>query len=314
MKPEKETREMKKRLRHSGMVEHTGPSRIIFNVLNYTFMIVFGFICVVPIWHVLMASISDPQLLMSSSGVLLKPLGKVTMDGYKLVMKNQNILTGYRNTLIYVLITTVIMALGTLIAGYLVSRKYLKLAKPLTLFIMFTMMFSGGMIPSYMVINKLHMLNTIWAAILPGCLNAFYIMMMKSAFEGLPESYEESAKLDGAGPITILFKILVPLVKANIAVVVMFNVITQWNSWFNASIYMPQTRNLWPLQLFMREILINNDSSKIVTAADAAKASSYTGNLVKYCVTIVGTLPLLVAYPFAQKYFVAGVQMGGVKG
>lgn len=296
------------------MVEKRSVSRVIFNIFNYGFMVLFSFICLIPIWHVAMASISDPRLLMASKGVLLKPLGEITWDGYAMVLTNKSIITGYVNTLFYVFATTVIMTLGTLVAGFLLSRQNFKLKGPLGIGIMFTMMFSGGLIPSYMVVRGLGMTNTRWAMLIPGVLNAFYIMMLKSAFEQLPGSYEESAKLDGAGPLTILFRILVPLLKATIAVVVMFNVIQQWNSWFNASIYLTKTREYWPLQLFMREILINNDSSKMATSLDAEKASSFVGNLVKYCVTMVGTLPLLCAYPFAQKYFVTGVQMGGVKG
>lgn len=208
------------------------------------------------------------------------------------------------------------MTLGTLISGFLLSRKNFKLKGPLAAMIMFTMMFSGGLIPGYMVVRSLGMINTRWAVIVPGVLNAFYIMMMKSAFEQLSDAYEESAKLDGAGPLTILFRILVPLVKANIAVIVMFNVVQQWNSWFTASIYLPKARDFWPLQLFMREILIQNDASKVATnisGEEASQAASFVGNLVKYCVTIVGTLPVMCAYPFAQKYFVTGVQIGGVK-
>ncbi len=297
------------------MVEKLTPSRVIFNILNYGFMIFFGFICIIPLWHVLMASLSNPRLLMSSTGVLFAPLGEITLAGYKLVLSNDSILTGYANTLLYVAVTTVIMLLGTLIAGFLLSRKNFKLQKPLAVMIMFTMMFSGGLIPSYMVVRSLGMINTRWAVLIPGVLNAFYIMMMKSSFEQLPGAYEESAKIDGAGPLTILFVILVPLLKATIAVLIMFNVIMQWNSWYYASIYLPKARELWPLQLFMREILIKNDNAaKMVSSEDAKEASDFINNLVKYCVTIVGTLPLLCAYPFAQKYFVQGVQMGGVKG
>lgn len=296
------------------MVEKLTPSRVVFNILNYGFMIVFGFICIIPIWHVLMASISDPRMLMANAGVLLAPLGKATMAGYRMVLTNQNILIGYRNTLLYVLATSVIMVLGSLVGGYLLSRKNFKLAVPMTIFIMVTMMFSGGLIPSYMVTKSLGMINTPWAVILPGSINAFYIMMMKSAFEQLPGAYEESATIDGAGPLRILFQILMPLLKATVAVIIMFNVIMQWNSWFNASIYLPKRRDLWPLALFMREVLINNDTSKMATSTDAENASNFVANLVKYCVTIVGTLPILCAYPFAQKYFVTGVQMGGVKG
>lgn len=298
------------------MAEKLSVSRVIFNIINYTFLGLFALICLLPVWHVVMASISDPRLLMSSSGVLLKPLGEITFEGYKLVLNNQSIIRGYLNTFLYVITTTIIMTLGTLISGFLLSRKNFKLKGPLAAMIMFTMMFSGGLIPGYMVVRSLGMINTRWAVIVPGVLNAFYIMMMKSAFEQLSDAYEESAKLDGAGPLTILFRILVPLVKANIAVIVMFNVVQQWNSWFTASIYLPKARDFWPLQLFMREILIQNDASKVATnisGEEASQAASFVGNLVKYCVTIVGTLPVMCAYPFAQKYFVTGVQIGGVK-
>ncbi len=296
------------------MVEKLTPGRVIFNILNYGFMILFGIACVLPLWHVLMASVSDPRMLMSASGILFRPLGDITMDGYRMVLANPSIITGYINTILYVLITTVIMIAGSVIGGFLLSRRELKLKGLLAIFLLITMMFGGGMIPSYMVIKGLGILNTRWAVILPGCMNAFYIMMMKSAFDQLSPSYEESAKLDGAGPLTIMVRILLPMLQANVAVIVMFNVIMQWNSWFNASIYLPKSRDLWPLALYMREVLINNDTAKMASSLDAEQAADYTANLVKYCVTVVGTLPLLCAYPFAQKYFVAGVQMGGVKG
>lgn len=296
------------------MIEKNTPSRILFNVLNYGFMALFAVACIMPIWHVVMASISEPRVLMGTSGILWKPVGEITMKGYQLVMKNANILIGYGNTILYVLWNAVVGTVCTMVAGFLVSRKDFKLQIPLLLFIMFTMMFSGGLIPTYQVMRSLKLINSRWVMMIPGLMNAFYIVMMKSAFEQLSPSYEESAKLDGAGPLTILFRILVPLVKANIAVIVMFTVVMQWNSWYPASIYLPKMREYWPLQLFMREILIQNDTAKILTATDAASKADMTSNLVRYCVTVVGTLPILCAYPFAQKYFVQGATLGGVKG
>lgn len=296
------------------MINKNTKSRIIFNIFNYGFMIFFAVVCFIPIWHVVMASISDPRLLMSASGLILKPLGKVTLEGYKMVIQSKDIISGYANTLIYVVATAVAGTLLTAIAGYLISRKNFKLAKPLTLFIIFTMMFNGGIIPTYMVIRSLGILNSRWAIILPSLMNAYFIIIMKSSFEQLSGSYEESAKLDGARPITILFKILLPLVKPTLVVIIMFSVITQWNSWYSASIYLPRARGLWPLQLFMREMLIQNDTSKIMAnLTDTNAVVNMTGNLVKYCVTVVGTLPILCAYPFAQKYFVTGITLGGVK-
>ena len=296
------------------MIEKNTPGRIFFNIVNYGFMALFAVACIAPIWHVAMASISDPRVLMGTSGILWKPVGDITMKGYQLVLKNANILTGYANTILYVAWNAVVGTVCTMVAGFLVSRKDFKLQIPLLLFIMFTMMFSGGLIPTYQVTRMLGLINNRLVMMIPGLMNAFYIVMMKSAFEQLSPSDEESAKLDGAGPLTILFRILMPLVKANIAVIVMFSVVMTWNSWYPASIYLPKAREYWPLQLFMREILIQNDTAKILTGADAAAKADMTKNLVKYCVTIVGTLPVLCAYPFAQRYFVQGATLGGVKG
>ncbi|HHV10772.1 MAG TPA: carbohydrate ABC transporter permease [Clostridiales bacterium] len=296
------------------MIEKVSFSRIVFNILNYGFMILLCIACVAPLWHVLMSSVSDPRALMAAKGLLLKPLGDITWKGYQLVFKNANIITGYMNTLFYVAITTILGTTLTVLAGYTISRENMKLKAPITIMILFTMMFSGGLIPTYMIIKMLGMINHSVAVIIPGVINAFYIIMMKSAFEQLPNSYEESAKIDGAGPLTIMIKILVPLIKSTIAVIVMFNIVQQWNSWFPASIYLTKRRDLWPLQLFMREILVQNDTGKILSGSDALSKADYTTNLVKYCVTIVGTLPILCIYPFVQKYFVKGVTLGGVKG
>lgn len=296
------------------MIEKTTPSRVLFNIFNYGIMAAFALICIAPLWHVAMASLSNPRMLVASSGILWKPLGEITWKGYELVFRNGNIMTGYANTLLYVAWHAVAGTFMTLIAGYLVSRQNFKLQIPLLLFIMFTMMFSGGLIPSYQVQRMLGFINNKWAMMIPGMMNAFYIIMIKSSFDQLSPSYEESAKLDGAGPLTILFRILMPLILPSLAVVVMFSVVMQWNSWYPASIYLPRARQDWPLQLFMREILVQNNTAKIISGADAAAKADLTSNLVKYCVSIVGTLPILCAYPFAQKYFVKGVTLGGVKG
>ena len=296
------------------MVEKNTPSRIGFNILNYGCMLLFAVVCFLPFWHVLMCSISEPRLLMANSGLVLWPLGKPTLDGYKMVLQNKDIWSGYGNTFVYVFSTALLGTFMTALAGFLISRKNFKLTKPLTIFIVFTMIFSAGTIPTYMVVRSLGMLNTRWAIIVPSLMNAYYVIMMKSAFDQLSPSYEEAARLDGAGPLAILFKVLLPMVKPTLVVIIMFTVIMQWNSWYTASIYLPRARDMWPLQLFMREALINNDTSKLVTTAGEANAMvNMTGNLVKYCVTVVGTAPILLAYPFAQKYFVKGILLGSVK-
>jgi putative aldouronate transport system permease protein len=296
------------------MIEKITPSRIIFNIFNYAFMVLLCVICVAPLWHVLMASVSNPRLLFASSGIVALPLGEPTLQGYGLILKNGSIGRGYLNTLIYVGINTVLGAGLTTVAGFVLSRPALKLRNCFSLLILFTLIFNGGLIPSYMINRALGLVNNRLGVIIPGIINGFYIIMMRSAFVQLPASYEESAKLDGAGPVTILVRILAPLVKATFAVIVMYIVVQQWNSWFQASIYLARRRDLWPLQLFMREILVQNDTNRILSGSDAVNAVDNVAHLVRYSVTIMGTLPILAAYPFAQKYFVKGVTLGGIKG
>jgi putative aldouronate transport system permease protein len=296
------------------MIERLTPSRIVFNIFNYAFMVLLSVVCIAPLWHVLMASLSNPRMLFASSGIIWLPLGIPTLQGYDLVFKNGFIAGGYLNTLIYVGVNTVLGTSLTAIAGFVLSRSNLKLRMPFAMMILLTLMFSGGLIPSYMINRSLGLVNNRLGVIIPGVVNAFFIMIMRSAFVQLPASYEESAKLDGAGPVTILVCILAPLVKATLAVIIMNIVVLQWNSWFPASIYLARRRDLWPLQLFMREILVQNDTNRILAGSDAVSAADNVAHLVKYSVTIIGTLPILAVYPFAQKYFVKGVTLGGIKG
>jgi putative aldouronate transport system permease protein len=296
------------------VIRDNSRGRLTFDVVNYGLIALLCVVFLLPLWHVIVASVSDPVDLMQSSGILLWPLGKPTLEGYRLVLNDPSILSGYANTLIYVAGATLVGALLTLLAGYVTSRKHLRLRRPLIVFIVFTLIFNGGLIPTYMVVRAIGFVGTRWALLIPGTANAFFIMIMKTAFEQIPASYEESAKMDGAEPLTILIRILVPLVKATVAVVIMFTLVLQWNSWFPASIYIATQRSLWPLQLVMREILVQNEASVFLVASDAVDSADFLKNLVKYSVVIVGTLPVLAVYPFAQRYFVTGAMLGGVKG
>ena len=295
------------------MVQKKTASKYVFDVVNYLVMCFIAFACVLPLWHVAMSSLSDPTFLARNEGVVFWPLGSATIKGYQLVFRNPNIATGYGNTLIYVVCATSLGILCTMIAGYILSRKGYMLKGPLVFFVTFTMMFHGGLIPSYMVIRDLGWIDTRIALIVPGCMSVFNIVIMRTSIQGIPDSLEESAKLDGAGNMTILFKIIMPLVKATVAVLILFMSVGQWNSWFNAMIYL-KTRRLFPLQLILREILIQNDISKIITSTDAAGQMDLYKPLVQYCTTIVATLPILCVYPFVQKYFVTGVMIGSLKG
>ena len=294
------------------MVEKLTKSRIAFNIVNVALIVGFCILCFAPILHVAMSSISDPRMLMMSTGINWTPVGDIQWRAYEMVLNNQGIITGYINTLIYVSTFTLLGLALTAIAGYVLSCKT-KLRVPLMTLILITMVFSGGLIPSYIVNMSLGLIDNRWAVIIPGATNAFFIIIMKNAFEGLPESIGESAKLDGAGPLRILISIMIPMVKATLAVVALWLVLMKWNSWFHEAIYLARNRELWPLQLVMREILVQQDVST-VTAGEAAAMANLMVQPIRHAVTIVGTIPVLFVYPFIQKYFVAGITLGGVKG
>jgi len=294
------------------MVEKLTKSRVVFNIFNFVLIALFCLICLAPIWHVAMSSISDPRMLMMSTGINWLPTGDIQWRAYEMVMNNRGILIGYMNTIIYVASFTLLGLALTAIAGFVLSCKT-RLRVPIMVMIVFTMMFSGGLIPSYIVNMSLGLINNRLSVILPGATNAFFIIIMKNAFEQLPESFAESAKLDGAGPLRILIHILLPMVKATVAVIALFLIMMKWNSWFHEAIYLAMRRDLWPLQLVMREILVQQDASTI-TEGEAAAMAGLMAQPIRNAVTIVGTLPVLFVYPFIQKYFVQGVTLGGVKG
>ena len=290
-------------------------SHKVFNFVNLILMAAIAFICIAPILHVLFASISDPAMLMKNQGIILWPLGHPTIQGYVKVFQNENIISGYANTLLYVSLGTGLNMILTVLGGYALSRKNLLWKNLIMFLIVFTMWFSGGLVPTYMVVYKLGLIDTRSAVILPNAMSAFNLIIMRTGFSGIHASIEEASKIDGAGDFTTLFKIMIPLNKAVIAVIALFYLVFNWNQWFNALIYLPNKRQLYPLQLILREILIKNDLSSMLTAeAGKANEQDLYRQLVKYSTVIVATLPILCIYPFVQKYFVKGFMIGSVKG
>ena len=188
-------------------------------------------------------------------------------------------------------------------------------ADMIMMLISFTMIFGGGIVPSYIIMQKLSLLNTRWAVILPACVSTYNLIIMRTAFQTVPPALEESARLDGAGDLTVIFQVLLPLVKASAATIALYYIIAHWNSWFQASMYL-QNRELFPLQLVLREILIVNDANTAasMTTLDAVSDANAYKQLVKYAVIIVSSAPMLVVYPFVMKYFESGVMVGAVKG
>jgi putative aldouronate transport system permease protein len=290
------------------MIERlTGADRVFIGFI-YLLAGILALLCLYPMVHVLFASISDPLKLMVHSGILLHPRG-ISLKGYEIVLGNGNILSGYLNTLFYVIAGTFINMLLSCMGAYALSRSGYMFKRSITIGIVFTMYFSGGLIPNFLLVRAIGIYNTRWALLLPGAIATWNLIVMKTSFQHIPASLEESAKIDGANDFVILFRIFLPVAKATLAVMTLFYAVGHWNAWFNAMIYL-QNRGKYPLSLFLREILIANSTSGNVNPdADIF----FLDELIKYATIIVSTLPILAAYPFAQRYFMTGVMLGSLK-
>ncbi len=285
-----------------------------FAVFNYIFMTLLCIICIYPLWYVLVASLSDPVLLYMQRGILVWPLGEWSIRGYQLVMENPNIPLGFRNTLIYLGVGTFINMLITTMAAYGLSRKDCYWNGKIMKLIAFTMYFAGGLIPFYLMVKNMNLLDTYSGIILPVMVNTWNLIVMRTAFAGIPDSLEESARLDGANDWTILWRIFFPLAQATIAVIALFYSVGWWNNWFNPSIFL-SSKSKYPLQLVLREILLKNDTSAMTQVGSIGQSQQEQYRmLVKYCTIIVATVPILIVYPFLQRYFVKGVMVGSIKG
>jgi len=286
-------------------------SRIIFMIFAVAILILIAIACFLPIWHVIMASISDPTELNVSKGLIVKPLKRVDFTAYKMILQYKSLWQGYRNTLMYIVLSCVITGVLTVIAGYVFSRTRFYYRNTFMLIISFTMLFNGGMIPTYMVIKNLGMLDTVWAIVIPGSLNVFNIILMRTSMQGISDALEEAARLDGANDFVIMFRIILPLCKATFAVIMLFTVVMKWNDYMSALLYLPQRTDLFPLQMALRTILY--ETSKEITSASDVNATSVYARSVEYAAIVVSTLPILCVYPFVQKYFVTGMTVGAVK-
>ncbi len=287
-------------------------SRKVFNVVNILIMLALITVTLYPLLYVLFASFSNSFELMRHQGLLYKPEG-FSVAAYYAVFKNPNILQGYRNTIIILVSGVVINILMTALGAYVLSRKNVMFRNGIMLFIMFTMFFNGGLIPTYLLVRDLGLTNTYWSVILPTAISTYNLIIMRTGFAAIPDSMEESAKIDGATHLTILVRIMFPLAKPVIAVMVLYYAVSHWNSWFPAMIYMQRSRELQPLQLILRGILIENDTSSMLGDSAIGDQESISES-IKYAVIVVATVPILVIYPFLQKYFVKGIMIGAVKG
>ena len=284
---------------------------LVFRGINGLIMLSLIFVTLYPFLYIIFASLSTSTELMKHTGVLLYPL-QPTLKSYAAVLKNHSIYTGYVNTLIVLAGGLAIRMVLTCFGAYVLSKKELMLRTPMMILIIITMFISGGMIPTYNLVTGLHLDNSLWALILPGAIDVFNLIVLRTGFEAVPVSLEEAARIDGADDMVILFRIILPLSMATVAVIALYYAVSIWNSWFDAMLYI-RNRNLYPLQLILREILIQSDTSLMEGGGNLGGIEAISES-IKYTVIIVTTIPILVVYPFLQKYFVKGTMVGAVKG
>lgn len=280
-----------------------------FDLANWLFMIVLMAVTLYPFYYILAASLSVPNLLIQVSGFLLAPQG-FSISAYGAVIANPNIQIGYLNTIFYVVGGTAVGLLLTSFGAYALSRRNLYGRNLFMIVIVITMFFSGGLVPTFLLVKSLGLLNTRFAVFIPTAINTLNLIIMRTSFRQVPDSLEESAKMDGANDFTILFRIFLPVSLPIVAVMILFYSVQYWNEFFYAMIFL-QSRSLYPLQLFLREIIIASSTQSMMTGVVSDREP--IAQTIKYATIIVTTLPVLVVYPFLQRYFVRGVMIGAIK-
>ncbi len=288
-----------------------GKPEIAFSIFNYIFFTLLCIVMVYPFWHVIMMSLSSVEAT-AKGGVFLWPKG-FNLETYAKVFNDPSIWSGYFTTILVTLSGTLFGTLFTATTAYPLSKKYLPFSKAMLLLVLFTMLFSGGMIPGYLLMKNLGLIDNRLSLILPGLVSAYNVIIMKSFFQSLPESLEESAKIDGATEVTVFWKIILPLSKATIATIALFTAVGYWNDYFSTVLYI-NTKERWALQAVLRYMLTNTNQAMQSAVVSVAAATNVTAATIKSASVVVATVPILCVYPFVQKYFVKGVMIGGVKG
>ena len=292
-------------------IKEGGTSRKVFTVCNYVFLFLMMIVTLYPLWLQFITSISHGLEVMKG-GVTLLPRSP-TLETYKTIVRGE-LFMYMKNTIVYTVVGTTINLVMSCLCAYPLARKTFSGRKFFTMLVTFTMFFSGGMIPLYLTVKQFGMMDTIWALVLPGAISTYNMIVIRTAFQSIPDSLIESAQLDGANDLVILAKIVVPLSKATLATMLLFYSVTHWNSYFDAMLYINK-KEMYPLQIMLRNMLIGGLFNE-ETAIAGANADSFavTDATLRSAAIIVTTLPILVVYPFVQRYFVKGVMIGGVKG
>ena len=296
--------------KREGMVEKSTGADLILDIVVYAILVVCSFVFLIPLWHVLMSSFSVGNELFAKSGIVWWPITPEgqgwNFGGYELMFSYSGVMVGYGNTLLYVVASTLLGLVLNVMGGYVMSRQS-RLQPFFIIYVLITMMFSGGMIPTYMVVKTLGLVESRLAIILLSCTNALYMVLTMNAFRGVNASTIEAAEIDGAGHFTIMFKVMLPQAMSMISVVLLFTIVGIWNSWFEAKIYTPFNTEAWPLQLWINKISADNADFLLQTKPDWNKY------VLTYSVIVAATAPILIVATVFQKWIEKGVIMGGVK-
>lgn len=298
--------------RVSNRINMTRGDRI-FTVVNYIFLIVLSLLVLYPLIYVLSSSFSSPHAV-TTGRVWLYPV-EPSLVGYEQVFKNPNILQGYWNSIVLTVVGTSVNIVLTVLLAYPLSVRDFAGRKLITAVVTFTMLFNGGLVPTFILVNNLGLYNTIWALILPTCISVYNTIIARTYFQSsIPYDLYESATLDGCSDIRYIWTVVLPLSKAILAVLVLYYAVGHWNSYFNALIYLKDSEK-YPLQVVLRSIIIeaNEDQSNMIDV-DQLLMRQGLNNLLKYCLIVVASVPMLILYPFIQKHFVKGVMIGALKG
>jgi putative aldouronate transport system permease protein len=286
----------------------------VFDIANHGFLIFLCVIMLYPLYYVFVASVSDGHLFMGHTGLLWRPLG-LSVAAYKMVFRNPMVIRGFGNSVYLVVVGTSVNLLMTSFAAYVLSRKNVYWKNFLMKMAVFTMFFQGGLVPLFLQVKSLGLLDTYWSVIFTFAISTYNMIIMRTYFLTIPDSLEESAKMDGANDFLVLFRIILPVAKPVVATMVLFYGVSRWNGYFYVMIFL-RNRMKYPISLILREILVANSAETMMDAGSVGDIgdTERIADTIKFATTVVATVPILFIYPFLQKYFVKGVMIGSVKG
>ena len=293
-------------------LQEEGRGYKVFTFFNYIILFLVILVTAYPVYYVIIASVSDPMSMTRDYGLMIAPKFPLSTEAYRLAFLNPLVFTGLQSTLFIVLVGVAVNLVFTCLGAYVMSLRNSLLKKPLSIMFIFTMYFSGGIIPIYLNVQQLGLMNSLWSLILPVAINTYNMLILRSAFSAIPDSLIEVARMEGASHARILTSVYLPLSGATLAVMVLYYAVGHWNAWFYATLFI-QKPEKYPLQVVLRQIILMNQNATVQASLNDT-ASAMMTELIKYALIVISSVPILCLYPFLQRFFTKGVMVGAVKG